>query len=118
MKNTRCNKRHVWAKAYRNDALVASSENYHPDGCDCTDVKGEHSTTAIHAEIGCLGFGADIIEVSYQPCFDCSQAIFNDGIKTVIYHESKPSDTRGIDFLVSNGVKVECKNLLIKWKIF
>ena len=93
-----------------------------PDGYDGVDGVGgppskvlRTKAEVLHAESNALlkvtaqgGSGAQgaTLYVTMSPCAECSKLIKQAGIARVVYRE-RYRDTRGIDFLLKRGVKVE-----------
>lgn len=107
----------VGAILYKNGGLISLGCNGQPPAWHtevCEDDEGNTLPTVRHAEEACLAKlylstetseGAEMF-VSHSPCQQCSLKIVTAKIKKVYYrHEYRT--TEGLDYLKTNGVKVE-----------
>ena len=94
----------------KNDEWIETNED---------DWKERHHIFAneqeIHAEQNCLGYclkwkmdisGASMV-LSHEPCEACARLIYASNIKHVMYVDKYDRGSKGLDFLVRNGIEVE-----------
>lgn len=70
--------------------------------------------TVIHAEKNVISYCAKNgiatantkMYVTLSPCIDCATLLFQAGVKEIYYYEEYTC-TKGIDFLLKNGIKIE-----------
>lgn len=85
----------------------------------------QQNNPVLHAEIDCLqnagrigSYKDTVLYSTLMPCYLCSGAVVQFGIKKVIVGESKTFDVNSRDFLESHGVEVvnldlqECKTMM------
>ena len=76
------------------------------------EADGKTLPEVIHAEINAIrkvGWFArrkSVLFVTHSPCYNCAVAIVRSGIKEVYYIEPY-GDSRGLQYLVTNGVSVK-----------
>lgn len=56
--------------------------------------------------VSCIG---STMYTLYSPCIQCAKAIVAAGIRRVVYRVEYSRDTRGIEFLLQNGIAVAQK---------
>ena len=110
-----CKRRKVGAVIAKDSRIIANGYNGRVSGAgnDCEDQNGLSRPDLLHAEQNSIFFAAKkgistegcTIYVTLSPCYECSKAIIQSGIKRVVYKEPY-TDTTPLEFLQENGVEV------------
>lgn len=106
----------VGAVIVKNHRIISVGYNGTPSGWDnnCEDENNKTKKEVLHAEMNALMFaarnglsteGCSLI-ATMSPCFECSKAIYQSGIKEVFYKDLY-RDTTGIDFLIKCNIQVK-----------
>ena len=113
-----CPRRQVGALLVKSNNLLATGYNGspagHPQGDEVgCDIEHDHCVRTIHAEINVLirstpeqQSGATLYVTDF-PCFRCSQAIANTGIKQVKYLRDYRNADKSIELLKLSGISIE-----------
>lgn len=106
----------VGAVIVRDHRIVSVGYNGTPSGWDnkCEDEEFNTKREVLHAEMNALMFAARngvptdgcSMVMTLSPCFECSKAIYQAGIKEVLYKDLY-RDKSGIDFLIKCGINVK-----------
>ena len=114
-KRSKCQRRQVGALIVKDKSIISDGYNGQPSGIDepC-ETDGVTNWTVLHAEanaiLKCAKEGKSCkgatLYLTLSPCTECSKLILQAGIERVVYQD-RYRDTRGLRFLVDNGVKVE-----------
>ena len=117
-----CNKLKVGAVAVRERRPVATGYNGTLPGMDnCCEDKQDNAGNMVlvtspeveHAERNLISFAAregiklldTTVYITHSPCVECSKAIVNAGVKTLVFGEAYKC-RNGIELLEVNGVEV------------
>lgn len=117
--NSRATRLQVGCIIVQGDAIISQGWNGTPKGFDnvCEEEhEGQLKTKpeVIHAEMNAIAKvakgthssdGAEMF-ITHSPCYDCSKAIIQSGIRKVYFKDSY-RDNRPIEFLKQAGVEVE-----------
>ena len=109
----------VGAIIVKDNSIISDGYNGTPTGFsnECEDSDGVTHWYVLHAEAnaitkvaksGCNCKDATLY-VTLSPCKDCSKLIIQSGISRVVFSENY-SDTTGLEFLLSYGIKCEILN--------
>ena len=139
IKNKQIEKRYRWDQAHLKAAEAYASLSHDPDrkvGCvickddvviacgwngtpagepnDCKDARGKTLSSVIHAEVNALkncipSPSGSTVYCTLAPCYQCALAIVMHSVARVVYKETHKC-TKGLEYLESIGVEVECVN--------
>lgn len=99
----------------KDNNILSFGWNGMPNGFEniCEDRDGNTKSEVIHSEINVISKLAKIgiscneatLYITLSPCFDCAKAIYQSGIKKVIYLEEY-RDAKPVEFLKKCGIEI------------